>query len=123
VSANQDVIDLTRPGWAADPESIAEIAGKLDRYGIGNDNIVIIDMLSNSYVRGTDADENQIPPRKENDKWHVDGHLNFAPKPALKKILSSGYEKWFKYRAPKNNWNCTAPAICLRKMLPGSGSC
>jgi hypothetical protein len=62
VSANQDVIDLTRPGWVADPDSIVEIAGKLDRYGIGNDDIVVIDMLSNSYVRGTDADENQIPP-------------------------------------------------------------
>jgi hypothetical protein len=65
VSKNQDVIDLTRPGWVADPESIAEIASKLDRYGIGNDNIVVIDMLSNLYVRGTDTDDNQIPPAKK----------------------------------------------------------
>jgi hypothetical protein len=29
------------------------------------------------------------------------GHLNFAPKPALKKILTAGSEKWFRYQSPK----------------------
>jgi hypothetical protein len=115
VSTNQDVIDLTRPGWVADPESIAEMASKLDRYGIGNDDIVVIDMLSNSYVRGTDTDDNQIPPCKENGKWHVEGHLNFAPKPAIKKILSSGSEKWFKYRAPKLIGIVPLPRYVLEK--------
>jgi hypothetical protein len=115
VTANQDVIDLTRPGWVADPESIADIASKLDRYGIGNDDVVVIDMLSNSYIRGTDADENQIPPCKESGGWHVNGHLNFAPKPALKKILSAGSEKWFKYRAPKLIGLVPLPRYVLEK--------
>jgi hypothetical protein len=62
-----------------------------------------VDALSNSFIKGTDPDGNQIAPYKDRNsgKWHVPGELNLAPKPALKKILAHCAEKWFKYRAPK----------------------
>jgi hypothetical protein len=92
VSSDFDTIDLTRPGWVADPQSISEIAEKLDRYGIESDDFVIVDALSNSCFKGTDPDGNQIPPYKDttSGKWHIPGELNLATKPALKKILLSG---------------------------------
>jgi hypothetical protein len=103
VSSDYDIIDLSRPGWVADPQSISEIAEKLERYCIENDDFVIVDALSNSCVKGTDPDGNQIAPYKDriSGKWHVPGELNLAPKPALKKILAQCGEKWFKNRAPK----------------------
>jgi hypothetical protein len=77
------------------PQSISEIAEKLDRYGIESDDFVIIDALSNSCFKGT--------PHKDraSGKWHIPGELNLAPKPALKKILAQCGEKWFKNRDPK----------------------
>jgi hypothetical protein len=94
VISNQDIIDLTRPGSTAGPESAADIAPKLNRYGIDSNDIVIVNMLSNSYVRGTDNEGNLIQPYKDSDtgKWHVPGHLSFTPKPAFKKILGLGSE-------------------------------
>jgi hypothetical protein len=64
-SSDYDIIDLSRPGWVADPQSISEIAEKLERYGIENDDFVIVDALSNSCVKGTDPDGNQIAPYKD----------------------------------------------------------
>jgi hypothetical protein len=103
VSTDYDIIDLSRPGWVADPQSISEIGEKLDRYAIENGDFVIVDALSNSFIKGTDPDGNQIAPYKDRNsgKWHVPGELNLAPKPALKKIIAHYGEKWFKHRAPK----------------------
>jgi hypothetical protein len=56
VSSDFDIIDFSRPGWVADPQSISEIAEKLDRYGIESDDFVIIDALSNSCCKvGTET--------------------------------------------------------------------
>jgi hypothetical protein len=43
-----EVITLSKPGWVADPASIAECATKLKTYNLSDSDTVICDLLSNS---------------------------------------------------------------------------
>jgi hypothetical protein len=82
---------------------VEDIAEKLAGYGIDNSDIIVVDVFSNSCIKGSDDDGNLIPPFKDHGtgKWHVPGDLVPTPKPALKNIASLCSEKWFKHRKPK----------------------
>jgi hypothetical protein len=57
----------------------------LTGYGIDSCDIIVVDVFSNSCIKGSDADGNLIPPFKDHGtgKWHVPGDLVAAPKPVL----------------------------------------
>jgi hypothetical protein len=79
---------LFRPGWKAETDQIDEIAAKLKRYGLTNNDTVVIDVLSNSVTFSTDAHGMPIDQSKADSKWHVPGSLTHAPKTVVKAILT-----------------------------------
>jgi hypothetical protein len=46
-------LDLSWPGWKATPDPIDDLAQKLRKYGLCDNDIIVIDILSNSVVCGT----------------------------------------------------------------------
>jgi hypothetical protein len=89
VCHDYEIINLSRPGWVADPESIAECESKLRAYNLNEDDTVICDLLSNSIFCGTDGKGNPSDPVKIGGIWHVVGDLTIRPKSVLKNILQS----------------------------------
>ena len=85
---NIDVIDLSRAGWIANDQNLAELATKLTMYNISDQDVVLIDLLSNSIFCGTDSKGNLLDPVKIDDTWHIPGDLTFAPKTVVKAILN-----------------------------------
>jgi hypothetical protein len=61
---NQQTINLTKPGWIANDESIADLKQKLQKHNIGLDDIIILDPLSNSVFSGTDRVGNPVDSEK-----------------------------------------------------------
>jgi hypothetical protein len=82
-----NVINLAKPGWKFDDGMVDEINQKLQYYGAGQDDFLVIDPLSNSIFCGSDADGNLLDPLKDNGGWHVPGSLTVRSKPYLKQIL------------------------------------
>jgi hypothetical protein len=100
-SLNMDVVDLSRPGWKADPEQIAEVASKLKRYGLSDADIIVVDILSNSIICGTDSRGMPIDQSKINGSWHVTGSLSFVPKTVIKSILATASDLIFTGSEPR----------------------
>jgi hypothetical protein len=98
---NMDIIDLSRPGWKADPESLDDIAAKLTNYNLCDSDTIVIDILSNSVVCGTGNRGKIVEPIKIDGKWHIPGSLTFEPKTVLKSTLSEAAEKLFAGKCPK----------------------
>jgi hypothetical protein len=51
-----NIINLAKAGWKFDDETSCEIGQKLQNYGAGKDDCLIIDPLSNSIFCGSDSD-------------------------------------------------------------------
>jgi hypothetical protein len=98
---NMDIIDLSRPGWKADPESLDDIAAKLTNYNLCDSDTIVIDILSNSVVCGTGNRGKIVEPIKIDGEWHIPGSLTFEPKTVLKSTLSEAADKVFAGKCPK----------------------
>jgi hypothetical protein len=70
-SLNMDIVDLSRPGWKADPEHIADIAENQKKYDITDTDTLLIDPLSNKAVCGTDANGMPVNQTKIGKSWHI----------------------------------------------------
>jgi hypothetical protein len=92
VSQNCEVINLTKPGWKADPESITECKNKLRSYNLTDEDTVLLDLLSNSVYCGTDELGIPADPINTDGKWHIAGELTIRPKTVLKSILNQSSE-------------------------------
>jgi hypothetical protein len=84
-----EIINLSKPGWIADPVSIADCAAKLKTYNLSDADTVICDLLSNSIFCGTDSKGNPSDPEKINGVWHIVGELTIRPKTVLKTVLQN----------------------------------
>jgi hypothetical protein len=82
-----NIINLAIPGWRFDDEAACEIGKKLQHYGAGKDDYLIVDPLSNSIFCGSDLDGKLLDPVKEDGIWHVPGSLTVRSKPYIKQIL------------------------------------
>jgi hypothetical protein len=82
-----NVINLAKPCWKLDDVTASEIGQKLQYYGAGREDFIVIDPLSNSVFCGSDSDGNLIDPEKDGGKWHVPGSLTVRSKPYLKQTL------------------------------------
>jgi hypothetical protein len=94
-------VDLSRAGWKANGAQLNELAAKLERYRITDQDIVLIDLLSNSVFCGTDSKGNLLDPVKSNNTWHIPGDLAFSTKSVLKSILNYASQLLFKDTRPE----------------------
>jgi hypothetical protein len=80
---------LGAPGWVATQDGLADAARKLTNLRPGPEDIVVLDIWSNSSFMGTD--EFGLPCRAakgNNDtRYHIVGNLQAAPKSLFEKIL------------------------------------
>jgi hypothetical protein len=98
---NFDVVDLSRAGWVANETSLTEVASKLEFYQMAEQDVVLIDLLSNSVFCGTDTKGNLLGPEKTNEIWHIPGDLAFTPKTVLKAILNDATQLLFTSTRPE----------------------
>jgi hypothetical protein len=82
-----NVINLAKPGWKFDDATAGEISQKLQYYGAGKDDFLVIDPLSNSIFCGSDNGGNLLDPVKESGTWHVPGSITVRSKPYLKQMI------------------------------------
>jgi hypothetical protein len=84
-----DVINLAKPGWTLSENTVSELKLKLRNMNICQDDILLIDPISNSAFCGTDPDGNHADPEKKDDHWHIPGELNVRSKSYLKNLLGN----------------------------------
>jgi hypothetical protein len=90
VSNDIEVINLCKPGWVLNKDTIKECSNKLQSYGFCGEDTVIIDPLSNTIFCGSDTDGNPVNAVKLDDNcWHVIGDLTIRPKSVIKKTLQN----------------------------------
>jgi hypothetical protein len=100
VALNQDIVDLSRPGWKADTGKLDEIAARLSQYGLSGSNIVVIDPLANNVVCGTGTSGKLTEQIQIEGKWHVPGSLAYEPKSVLRSVLNEVAAKLFSGAEP-----------------------
>jgi hypothetical protein len=82
------VTGLCVPGWIPSKESAAKIADYVVSLDLGQRDLVVIDMFSNSAVMGTDCDGMPCKPVKLDDgRYHLLGELQATPRTCFQNIL------------------------------------
>jgi hypothetical protein len=100
VALNQDIVDLSRPGWKADTGKLDDIAARLSQYDLSGSDIVVIDPLANNVVCGTGTGGKLTEQIKIDGKWHVSGSLAYEPKSVLRSVLNEVAAKLFSGAEP-----------------------
>jgi hypothetical protein len=116
-----EIIDLSKPGWKADLEPLAELSAKTKKYGLCDTDTVVIDMLSNSVICGTGTRGKPAEQFKSDSKWHVPGSLCFEPKSVLKAVLAEAKEKIFTGISPRLVCVGPLPRYILEKCCSDPG--
>jgi hypothetical protein len=85
-----DVISLGTPGWCPTKDNILKAADSIETLKVGHQDIVVLDLWSNSAFLGTDESGFPLKPVKSNSdgKYHIMGELQHAPKQVFQRILS-----------------------------------
>jgi hypothetical protein len=76
---------------------------------LGPNDILLVDLLSNSTFCGTDLEGNLIDPQKIVNAWHIPGELSLRSKPYLKIALG---------RLKKITESCPDSKIILMVLIP-----
>jgi hypothetical protein len=86
-------VNLAIPGFKATTVATMQIAQKLKSLNPGPDDILILDLLSNTAFMGTDEDGLPSPSFPGGDgTHHIPGSLTVAPTAAVKKVLANSHE-------------------------------
>ncbi len=81
-------ISLAFPGFRPDRVGVAELSESLAGGNPGENDVVVMDLLSNLAFMGTDVDGLPTPAIRSGDgKYHIQGSLTTAPPTVLKKAL------------------------------------
>jgi hypothetical protein len=84
----QNTTVLAYPGFRPEKCKIAELCGDLARGGTGQQDVVVLDLLSNLAFMGSDSDGIPTPAVRAGDgRFHIVGALTTAPPTALKRAL------------------------------------
>ncbi len=79
---------MAYPGFRPDQGKVAELSTSLAGGGPGEQDVVILDLLSNVAFMGSDSDGLPTPAIRAGDgRYHIVGALTTAPPTALKKTL------------------------------------
>jgi hypothetical protein len=90
VSIDVELINLCKPGWTLNNETIKECTAKLQSYGFCGEDTIVIDPLSNTIFCGSDTDGNPVNATKLDDNcWHIEGDLIVRPISVIKKGLQN----------------------------------
>ncbi len=81
------VTDLTRPGWIANTANAQMVMREIVDPSIPKDSIIILDVLGNSSVRFSQADESSSLPVKLNGVWHLLGEVKVMEDDQVEKCL------------------------------------
>jgi hypothetical protein len=85
-----NAISMAYPGFLPDQNKIAELSTSLAGGGPGEQDVVILDLLSNIAFMGSDTDGLPTPAIRAGDgRYHIVGALTTAPPTALKKALEA----------------------------------
>ncbi len=87
------VVNCAVGGWLLNKGSAEWLISKINELDLGNgldEDVVVLDLLSNTAFEGTDEDGGALPAQKLNDgKWHVIGDLAPFPPSVLKAKLKN----------------------------------
>jgi hypothetical protein len=82
----KETVSLATPGFVAAPAVSSHVAETLRGYGPGPQDVIDMDLLSNSAFCGTDINGLPLPPcRGEDGIYHVQGLLVASPPSMIKK--------------------------------------
>jgi len=111
------------PGWVATRDSLADAARQVDNLRVAEDDIVVLDIWSNSAFMGTDDFGLPIRPSKmSNDgRYHVPGNLQAAPRTLFEKILQDAMPVLDAAREGKLTIVIPVPRYILNKCCTAAG--
>jgi hypothetical protein len=76
------------PRWSPGKDKPTEIAAALKTYGPKKGDILYLDILSSSFLMGSDSDGMPVKPTRDgNGHYHLIGHVEGTPTAMLKKIV------------------------------------
>jgi hypothetical protein len=76
------------PRWSPGKDKPVEIADALKTYEPKKGDIVYLDLLSSTYLMGSDSDGMPVKPTRDgNGRFHLVGHVEGTPTAMLKKII------------------------------------
>ena len=87
VSASLETTFLKLPHQSQTPDAAEVLADQIEQLELSKDDIVYLDLLSNSAYMGTDAEGNSTEPIRIGKEWHIPGSLVAAARPRLRKLL------------------------------------
>jgi hypothetical protein len=68
---SKDTINLEEPGFVASAAASSNLLGRLQRHGPGPDNVIVMDLLSNSAFCGSDSCGVPLPPVGGGGGWYL----------------------------------------------------
>jgi hypothetical protein len=110
------ITDLTRPGWIANTANAQMVMREIVDPSIPKDSILILDILGNSSVRFSQADESSSLPVKLNGGWHLLGEVKVMEDDQVEKCLFTldhlckhlRRDSWKIFVSPSPRWLCGA---------------
>ena len=87
MSASLETTFLKLPHQSQTPDAAEVLADQIEQLGLGKDDIIYLDLLSNLAYMGRDAEGYSTEPTKGGKVWHIPGSLVAAARPRLRKQL------------------------------------
>ncbi len=75
------------PRWKPTYDVVALLATRLDGQGIGGDETVVLDLLSNTILMGSNETGMPAYPYKDSTGYHMPGNMEDAPTSVLKATI------------------------------------
>ena len=80
--------DILLPRWVPDETNVKRVTDALENLSLGEDDIMIVDLFSNTAFMGTDERGIPMLPEKgEDGRFHIMGNLEVAPPSLLKRTM------------------------------------
>ena len=82
--------NLLLPRWAPEQDSVAEICTRLEALRLTNNDVLVLDLFSNSTYMGTDSEGYPAKPYRGDDGvFHVEGQLGTATLALLRRVWTA----------------------------------
>jgi hypothetical protein len=88
-AAGLPVTNLSKPGWVASKENIAEMSDGVRTAAVQGCSAVVLDLYGNSSVRFTQFDGTTALPYKSGGRFHLNGDVVACPVATFKNIVKS----------------------------------
>jgi hypothetical protein len=82
-----EVIDLCVPGWTLTPESVVEMAGKIQLLNTQEQVVFVLDLFGNSIYRYIDFDGTVSRPYKREGHYHMPGEVTVVSEEVQRRLI------------------------------------